>query len=177
MHSARDYLIAEYTAERADERVQLRRRRMISSIVSLGLSLVISVIFFFWRREQFEASWEPWALVGVATLLSLLRLVFWLVAWRRAVADRRRVGVGPALVIGRFGVELHGVRLDWSRVEGLLVGRGKLGTGPDVVVKGRDVAPLSVGLDHLDVRPAALESATRIYSDGQRSFDLSRLDD
>ncbi|MVA75365.1 hypothetical protein GC722_04875 [Auraticoccus sp. F435] len=177
MHSARDYLIAEYTADRADETVQLRRRRMISSAVSLGLSLVISLVFYLWRREQFEQNWEPWVLVGVATALSLLRLLFWLVAWRRAVADRARVGVGPALVIGRFGVELHGVRLDWPRVERMLIGPGRLGAGPEVVVRGQGTAPLSVGLEHLDVRPAALESATRIYSGGQRSLDLSRLDD
>lgn len=176
MLSAPDHLIAEYTAARADETVRLRKRRMVSSVVSLVLSLVISVAFYLWRRDQFEQHWEPWVLVGVATAISVLRLVGWLVAWRRAVADRRRVGTGPALVIGRFGVELHGVRMAWPEVDTMLVGPGRLGTGPEVVVRGAG-QDLSVGLDHLDVRPAQLESATRIYSGGQRHIDLTRLDD
>lgn len=176
MHLGPDHLIAEYTATVADETVAQRRRRVIGSVISLGLSLVLSTVFFFWRREQFETRWEPWVLVGVATGLSVVRLVVWLIAWRRAVKDRARVGVGPALVISRYGVELHGVRLDWSGVEDLRVGPGRLGAGPEVLVRGQGHA-LGVGLQHLDVRPAVLESATRVYSDGRRSIDLTRLDD
>ncbi|RCK67969.1 hypothetical protein DT076_18685 [Desertihabitans brevis] len=177
MQQAPDYLIAEYTPVVADETVAVRKRRMISGIVSLVLSLVISAVFVVWRWDAFRTSWEPWVFVGLATVLSAVRLVVWLVGWRRAVADRAKVGVGPALVIGRFGVELHGVRLSWPEVAQLAIGPGGLGRGPDITVRSHSGPPLTIGLEHVDVKPATVEAATRIYSDGRASVDLSRLDD
>lgn len=176
MHQAPDYLIAEFSPQLPDAVVARRRRLMITSIVSLVLSLVLCGVIGWFNRESLHGPW-PWVFFGVILLPSLLRLAFTIVGWRLALADRRKVGQGPALVIGRFGVELEGQRFDWPQVGGITTRNGRWGNGPDVVVVPTSAAPVAVPMNHLDVLPATLDSAARVFSFGRHGVNLSAVED
>ena len=175
MYSGPDYLIADFDPAAADGRLKQRKRAFIASIISLVLSLIILGVIVYFRREQMEGV-LPWALLGGVTAISVLRVVYRLIGWRRALADRRRVGQGPALVIGRFGVELEGQRLDWSQVRKIGTRTRRFNT-PEITVEPANGATVGRPLDHLDALPAALDSAARIYSGGFHGVDLAAVDD
>lgn len=175
MHSGPDYLIAEFSPAAADGRVKQRWRAFISSIISLVLSLIILGVIVYLRRGEMQGV-LPWILLGSVTFVSVLRVVYRFVGWRRARADRERVGQGPALVIGRFGVELEGQRFDWPSVRKLGTRTRRFAT-PEITVESASGGIAGIPLDHLDALPAALDSAARIYSGGQHGVDLAAVDD
>lgn len=176
MQQAPDYLIADFTPRVADATVARRRRQLTMQIISLSLSVILCGVIGWFNRDNLGSPW-PWVFFGLIVLPSLLQLVYHIIVLRLARADRRRVGQGPALVIGRFGVELEGQRFDWSRVTGIITRNGGWGNGPDVVVIPAGSTPVSVPINHLDVLPATLDSAARVFSFGRHGVNLSAVED
>lgn len=175
MHSTPDLLIAEFTPAAADGRVSRGFRSMVSGIISLVISLVIAGVIVYLRHEQMTTP-LPWVVLGIMVGISLVRFVYSLVRWRLAVRERREVGEGAALVVGRFGVELEGRRFDWPAVQGIDTRRKRFHASPLVRVSSADGA-VEVPLEHLDVLPASLDSAVRIFSGGRQGVDLAAVDD
>lgn len=177
MYAAPDHLVVEYTSDAARAHVKGRRRQIIGASISLALVLVIWLVVYLVRRDVFQSTPVIWWVVALGAGLSLARLVLAIVRWLLARRDLRRIGSGPALVIGRFGVEANGQRLDWPGVKSIALVRGPLGgLGSDLAIQSQNGAAVQFGLLHLDVEPAALESATRVHSGGSRRMDLSILD-
>lgn len=156
-------------------RTQRRRRRFISRMISLGLTVAIMVGIYLWQRDQFAAA-APWVLYGVVLAISVAFGVVALLAWRQAKRIEAAMGQGLALRIGRPGVEIAGAYVPWSELGSLAVTKGKLGHGPQLTVTRVDGYSLAVPLDQLDVFPATLDSTARAYSAGRFGVDLTALE-
>lgn len=175
MYATPDVLVAEFTPAIADQRVSRRFRSFVSALISLAISLIITGVIVALRRQQMDTA-LPWVMLGIILAISLVRVAVALVRWRFAVRERRDVGVGPALVVGRFGLELDGRRHDWSAVQRIGTRRKRFYASPLVQVQAAGGSQ-DLALEHLDVLPAALESAVRIFSGGRQGVDLAAVDD
>lgn len=168
-------LALPYDASAPVQRVAKRKKRFVSRVVSLVLTLAIMVGIYFWQREQFAGS-APWVLYGIVIGISLAFLLAAFLAWRQATRIRAALGQGLALRLGRPGVEIAGAYVSWDDLKSLAVTKGKLGHGPQLTVTRTDGYSLSVPLDQLDVYPATLDSTARAYSGGRFGVDLAALE-
>lgn len=167
-------LVLPYDLTAATARVTQRRRRFVSRVVSLVITLAVMTGIYFWQREQFEYA-ALWVIYGVTFAISVGFLVFALISWRQAVRILSTAGQGIALRIGRPGVEIAGAYVPWAELGSLAVTKGKLGHGQHLTVTRTDGHSLSVPLDQLAVYPATLDSTARAYSDGRFGVDLAAL--
>lgn len=168
-------LALPYDASAPQARVAQRRKRFVSRVISLGLTLAIMVGIYAWQREQF-ASAAPWIAYGIVLAISLGFAVAALLAWRQALRILAGMGQGIALRIGRPGVEIRGSYVPWAELGSLAVVKGRLGHGPQFRVTRIDGYSITVPLDQLDVYPATLDSTARAYSDGRFGVDLVALE-
>ncbi|GAA3704051.1 hypothetical protein GCM10022204_21810 [Microlunatus aurantiacus] len=164
-----------YDPTAPQQRVAKRRKRFVSRVISLVLTLAIMVGLYLWQREQFASS-APWVLYGIVVGVSLVFLLVAFLAWRQAKKILAGLGQGLALRLGRPGVEIAGAYVSWDDLQGLAVTKGKLGHGPQLTVTRTDGYSLSVPLDQLDVYPATLDSTARAYSGGRFGVDLTALE-
>lgn len=168
-------LALPYDATAPLQRVARRKRKFVSRVISLGITIAIMVGLYFWQRDQFSYS-APWVLYGVVLGISVGFGVFSFLAWRQAKQILAAMGQGLALRLGRPGVEIAGAYLGWSELGALAVTKGKVGHGPQFTVSRADGYSLSVPLDQLDVYPATLDSTARAYSGGRFGVDLAALE-
>lgn len=168
-------LALPYDPTAPQQRVAKRRKRFVSRVISLVLTLAIMVGLYLWQREQFASS-APWVLYGIVVGVSLVFLLVAFLAWRQAKKILAGLGQGLALRLGRPGVEIAGAYVSWDDLQGLAVTKGKLGHGPQLTVTRTDGYSLSVPLDQLDVYPATLDSTARAYSGGRFGVDLTALE-
>lgn len=157
------------------ERVARRKRRFVSRVVSLGITVAIMIGIYLWQRDQFTYS-APWLIYGIVLGISVAFAVFSFLAWRQAKKILAATGQGIALRLGRPGVEIAGAYVPWSDLGSLAVTKGKLGHGPQLTVTRTDGYSLSVPLDQLEVYPATLDSTARAYSGGRFGVDLTALE-
>lgn len=167
-------LVLGYDPTPAMRRLRLRRRRFISRVVSLVITLGIMIAIYVWQPGQFEGA-SLWVVYGIVLAISLGFAVFALIAWLQARKIVARLGQGIALRMGRPGVEIGGAYVPWAELGSLAVRKGKLGHGPQFTVTRGDGQPLAVPLDQLDVFPATLDSTARAYSGGRFGVDLTAL--
>ena len=156
-------------------RVARRKRKLVSRVISLGITLAIMVGIYLWQRDQFSYS-APWVIYGIVLGISVAFGVFSFLAWRQAKKILAAMGQGIALRLGRPGVEIAGGYVPWSDLGSLAVTKGKLGHGPQFTVTRTDGYSLSVPLDQLEVYPATLDSTARAYSGGRFGVDLAALE-
>ncbi|HVK35694.1 MAG TPA: hypothetical protein VM428_08540 [Microlunatus sp.] len=156
-------------------RVARRKRKLVSRVISLGITLAIMVGIYLWQRDQFSYS-APWVVYGIVLGISVAFGVFSFLAWRQAKKILAAMGQGIALRLGRPGVEIAGGYVPWSDLGSLAVTKGKLGHGPQFTVTRTDGHSLSVPLDQLEVYPATLDSTARAYSGGRFGVDLAALE-
>jgi len=156
-------------------RVARRKRKFVSRVISLGITLAIMVGIYLWQRDQFSYS-APWVIYGIVLGISAAFGVFSFLAWRQAKKILTAMGQGIALRLGRPGVEIAGGYVPWSDLGSLAVTKGKLGHGPQFTVTRTDGHSLSVPLDQLEVYPATLDSTARAYSGGRFGVDLAALE-
>jgi hypothetical protein len=167
-------LALPYDLTAAATRVKQRRRRFVSRVVSLVVTLAVMAGIYLWQREQFEYA-ALWVIYGITFAISAGFLIFALISWRQAVRILASGGQGLALRVGRPGVEIAGAYVPWVELGSLAVTKGKLGHGPQFTVTRADGHSRSVPLDQLDVFPATLDSTARAYSDGRFGVDLGAL--
>ncbi|MDN5804575.1 MAG: hypothetical protein L0H26_08350 [Microlunatus sp.] len=157
-------------------RVARRRKRFVSRVISLVITLAIMTGIYFWQRDQFDYT-APWLIYGIVLGISLGFAVFSFLACRQAKKIMAAVGPGLALRIGRPGVEIEGTYVPWSDLDTLAVTKGKLGHGPQLRVTTLGaVFSASVPLDQLAVFPSTLDSTVRAYSGGRFGVDLRALE-
>ena len=156
-------------------RVARRKRKFVSRVISLAITLAIMVGIYLWQRDQFGYS-APWVIYGIVLGISVALGVFSFLAWRQAKKILAAMGQGIALRLGRPGVEIAGGYVPWSDLGSLAVTKGKLGHGPQLTVTRADGHSLSVPLDQLEVYPATLDSTARAYSGGRFGVDLAALE-
>ena len=168
-------LALPYDPTAAEQRLKRRRRRFVSRVISLVITVAIMIVIYVWRREQFTYA-ALWVIYGIALAVSLAFLTFALLAWLQARKILATLGQGLALRIGRPGVEIAGAYVPWAELGSVAVTKGKLGHGPQLTVTREDGYSLSVPLDQLDVYPATLDSTVRAYSGGRFGVDLTALD-
>ena len=157
------------------ERVGRRRKRFVSRVISLALTLAIMIGLYLWQRDQFAYA-APWIAYGVVLGISLGFALFSFLAWRQAKRILAALGQGLALRIGRPGVTIAGAYVPWSELGSLAVTKGRLGHGPQLTVTRVDGHSLAVPLDQLNVYPATLDSTARAYSGGRFGVDLTALE-
>jgi hypothetical protein len=157
------------------QRVARRKKKFVSRVVSLGITLAIMVGIYLWQRDQFSYS-APWVVYGIVLGISVAFAVFSFLAWRQAKKILASMGQGIALRLGRPGVEIAGAYVSWADLGSLAVTKGRLGHGPQFTVTRTDGYSLSVPLDQLEVYPATLDSTARAYSGGRFGVDLAALE-
>ena len=64
-------------------RVARRKRKFVSRVISLGITLAIMVGIYLWQRDQFSYS-APWVISGIVLGSSVAFGVFSFLAWRQA---------------------------------------------------------------------------------------------
>ena len=157
------------------QRVVRRKKRFVSRVISLGITLAIMVGIYLWQSDQFSYS-APWVIYGIVVGISLAFAVLAFLAWRQAKKILASMGQGIALRLGRPGVEIAGAYVSWADLGSLAVTKGRLGHGPQFTVTRTDGYSLSVPLDQLEVYPATLDSTARAYSGGRFGVDLAALE-
>ena len=157
------------------QRVARRKKKFVSRVISLGITLAIMIGIYLWQRDQFSYS-APWVIYGIVLGISVAFGVFSFLAWRQAKKILAAMGQGIALRLGRPGVEIAGAYVPWSDLGALAVTKGKLGHGPQFTVTRTDGHSLSVPLDQLEVYPATLDSTARAFSGGRFGVDLAALE-
>jgi hypothetical protein len=170
-----DELIVPYDPGQLQRRVALRRRGLWSRLISLGITVVILVLLYFFGGDRTQAAGFL-SVYGVVLAISLVWFAGYLVAWLRARRALRGLRTGTAVRIGRPGIQVGRVFTPWSEVVGLAMTGGGLGRSPRFELR-RSIGPaVSVPLDQIDVHPATLDSTARAYSGGRHGVDLSALD-
>lgn len=157
--------------------VTRRRRRLVSRVVSLGISLVILGVIFAWQRDAIrQQGGAYWVFTGIVLAISLVPLVVVLVGFLRSRAELRRVPAGIAVRMGRPGVVVANAFARWSDVVALEVVPGGAGRADRLRLRTAGGATGVVPLDQVSVHPATLDGTARAYSAGRQGVDLSRLD-
>jgi hypothetical protein len=170
-----DELIVPYDPSQLQLRVARRRRGMWSRLISLGITVVILVLLYFFGGDRLQGAGSL-SVYGVVLAISLGWFVGYLVAWLRARRAARGVGTGTAVRIGRPGIQVGQVFTPWSEVSGLAMTGSRLGASPRFELRRSTGPAVSVPLDQIDVHPATLDSTARAYSGGRHGVDLSALD-
>jgi hypothetical protein len=168
-------LVVPYDPSQLQQRVARRRRGMWSRVVSLGITILILVLFYVFGGDQTRAAGSLWV-YGVIVGISLAWFVGYLVAWLRARRALAAVGTGTAVRIGRPGIQVGRVFARWSEVTEVTTATGRWGRSPRLELRRTSGPPVSVPLDQIDVHPATLDSTARAYSGGRHGVDLSALD-
>ncbi|MET0693683.1 MAG: hypothetical protein ABWX96_15890 [Propionibacteriaceae bacterium] len=164
-----------FDAMQVQEKVERRRRMVRSRIISLVITVAFLVVIYIWKRDQLTGAGFI-TLYAVVLAVSLAWFVVALVRYLNAKRELAGMGQGTALRIGRQGVELLGVFAPWPEVQSLAAVKGKVGRSPRFQLARLGAEPVSVPLDHLDVRPATLDLTARAYSNGHHGVDLTALE-
>ena len=171
-----DELVVPYDPTQLQQRAARRRRGMWSRLVSLGITVVILVLFYVFGGDRTQDAASLWV-YGVVLGISLAWLAGYVVAWLRARRALRAVGTGTAVRIGRPGIQVGRVFSPWSEVVELTTTPGRLGRSPRLELRRSSGPAASVPFDQIEVDPATLDRTARDYPVGRHGVDLSALDD
>jgi hypothetical protein len=168
-------LYLPYEPGQLSEKVARRKRQMRSRLISLGITIVVLVAIYFWRKgEQQGAGF--FAVYGVILGISLAWLLATLIGYLRARKELASIGQGAAVRMGRTGVQVAELGASWPEVASISVVKGKLGRGPALRLLLTDGRQARVPLNQIEVFPATLDSTARAYSGGHHGVDLAALD-
>jgi hypothetical protein len=150
-------LVVPYDPGPLGEKVARRRRLVRTRLVSLGITVAVLLLIYFWRRDDMQ--------LCVSAALYL-------------VAKRRigRVGSGTAIRIGPPGIQVAGLSASWPEVVAIDTVKPGLGRGPRLRLTTGDGRRGDVPLDQVTVFPATLDSTVRAFSAGRHGVDLSALE-
>lgn len=168
-------LSVPYDAEAIELKVQRRRRRMRSQLISLGITVVIMAGLYFWQRDQLQGAGFL-VVYGVVLGLALIGVLVFLLGYRQAKRELATMGTGTAVRIGVPGVQVAGVSAAWSEVATLGAVPGGLGRAPLLRLVTTDGRQATVPFDQIPTYPATLDSTVRALSGGRHGVDLAALD-
>ncbi|WP_040158315.1 hypothetical protein [Nigerium massiliense] len=160
-----------YNPALAEERRQLAKRALIGRFISLGISVIISGVLWWFLRDQIGGF--VWLLV-LGLVVPLGFIVKALVNLRRAGQELRAIHEGVALVLARDGLQVEDAWLPWTEV-GRLQAQPRSGRSNRLVVSPRQGQSLEVPLDYLTVLPATLDGGVRAMSGGRCHVDFGPL--
>lgn len=168
-------MLLSYDPAATGDLVRRRGRAVRSRAISLGITVALLVLLWFWQQDLVRG---PGAITLYAVVLgiSLAWLVVSIVLWLRVRKEMTRLGTGTAVRVGPWGIELAGLALPWAEVATLAARNGGLGRGPQVRLTAVDGRTSELSLDHVSLFPATLDSTVRAFSAGRHGLDLSMLD-
>ena len=168
-------LIVPYDAQSIELKVQRRRRRMHSQLVSLGITVVILAVLYVWQRDQLKGAGFL-VIYGVVLAVPLILFLVFLLGYRQSRKELVTMGSGTAVRIGVPGVQVADVFAGWPEVASLRAVRGGLGRAPLLRLATTDGRQASVPFDQIPSYPATLDSTVRAFSAGRQGVDLAALD-
>jgi hypothetical protein len=168
-------LALAYDPSAVAAKVDRRRRRLTSRLISLAITIVVIGVVYLWQRSKGSAGAVAWVWV-VVVLIGAAWAAVYLVGYLRARRELADVRTGTAVRIGRSGVEIGGVSASWPEVASIKAVKGGLGRGPRLELTRTNGGPGSVAFDQISVHPATLDSTARAYSGGRHGVDLEALD-
>lgn len=162
------------TAARVTRQRSTVRSRIVTSIISLAVLIVMFLVFRgAWSTGWFIAVLVLWVLSTAAGfIVSAIGL-------RNAKRDLATIHEGDAFYLDPYGIEFvhpSASRVTWADVTAFTLKGHKFGVGPALVVEaeGREVARIPVSF--LDATPAVIDSAAQAYSLGRVRLDTEALD-
>lgn len=172
-------MLVSYTPVAMARRVAMLRSLMLRQWLGVGISLLISVVWWFIFRPEIY-SLLFWLLIG-SVGLSLIRVLLSIVRLWRARRTASQVPLGPAFQIDNHGIVLASVatgqRIGWPDVR-LVKGRDRLfNPGPKLEFAWQEGGRWSVPIIMLDAPPKLIDSALRAFSLGRFGLDLSAVGD
>lgn len=172
-------MLVGYTPVAMTKRAAMIRKLMFRQWLGVGISLLISVVWWLIFRPEVD-SLLFWLLIA-SVALSLARVVITGVRLWRARRTIGRIPLGPAFQIDNHGVVLAtvgtGERIGWPDIR-VVKGRGKLfNPGPRLEFGWQPDGHWSVPIIQLDAAPKSIDSALRAFSLGRFGLDLSAVDD
>jgi hypothetical protein len=168
-------LIVPYDAGLVAEKVQRRRRLMISRLISLGLTIAILTALYLWQRDQLQGAGYL-ILLGVLLAVPVIWFVVVLVGYWRARKELAGVGSGTAVRMGPPGVQVAGLYAPWSEVASLAAARVGIGRPPVLRLTTTNGNQASVSFEQIPTYPATLDTTARAFSGGRHGVDLTALD-
>ena len=168
-------LIVPYDPGVVAEKVQRRRRMMISRLIGLGITIGLVGLFYFWQRDQLQGVGYL-ILFGVLLAIPVVWFVVVLFGYRRAKKELAGVGSGTAVRMGPPGVQVAGLYVPWSEVASLGAVRPGIGRSPVLRLTTVSGGQASVSFDQIPTYPATLDTTARAFSGGRHSVDLTALD-
>lgn len=157
----------------AVDRWRIQRRRVVARSISMGISVLIWAVIWWFNRENLWAGF--WWFLGISLGISG-GLLGWSIV--RMVLARRSVNAlheGLALGLGRDGIFLEGP-VPWSAIRAFLVKPAGMGPSATLVVVSKAGTWRTVPLQLLDQTPAAVDNAVRALSGNRLGIDLAPID-
>ncbi len=111
-----DFLHVAWDPEPAQWRVAMARRRFVSALSGLVVTLLLWGGYYLWSRNAGD-SWQgtgQWTVTAVVFGVYVVLFVVRLVVWRLAVRRRRRVGDGEVVTASWPGLQIAGHYWDWD---------------------------------------------------------------
>ncbi|WP_152365625.1 hypothetical protein [Microlunatus speluncae] len=173
--SSVEALAVPYDTQAADERVARRRQQLRMRLISLGITVVVMIVFYLWQGRSMSGGLFIAGYVLVFAV-ALGWLAFCWIGLRIARQERAEVGQGTALRIDRVGVELAGTFAAWPQIVGLAAVKGGFLRAERLQLNRTDGEPVSVAFEAMPVRPATIDQTARAYSAGRHGVDLSELE-
>lgn len=173
-HVAADEFAVRYDPIPAAARVARAHGWVRSRLFSLVATVVVLGAAYRWVPGADSPVSQ--LLMAVLVGISVAWLIGAVVSERRSRQYLASLGEGIALRVTRQGVEVAGTTVSWGDVVALTSAKGRIGEGPNLVVRRRAGEPLRVPFSQLDSLPAGIDGAVRAYSGGRFGVDLSALD-
>jgi hypothetical protein len=168
-------LVVPYDPGPLNEKVARRRRLVRTRLVSLGITVAVLLLIYFWRRDDTQGAAF---VVLFAIVLGISLTLLGVSAARYVVAKRqiRSLGSGTAIRIGPPGIQVAGLSASWPEVAAIDTVKPGPGRGPRLRLTTGDGRRGDVPLDQVTVFPATLDSTVRAFSAGRHGVDLSALE-
>jgi len=168
-------LIVPYDAQQIELKVQRRRRRMRSQLISVFVTVVIMAGLYFWQRDQLQGAGFL-VIYGVLLGVPLILFLVFLLGYRQSKKELATMGSGTAVRIGVPGVQVADVFVAWPEVASLAAVRGGIGRAPLLRLATTDGRQARVPFDQIPTYPATLDGTVRAFSAGRHGVDLTALD-
>jgi hypothetical protein len=168
-------LSVPYDAQTIELKVQQRRRRMRSQLVSLGITVLIMAGIYFWQRDQLQGAGFL-VVYGLVLSIPLVLFLVYLLGYRQSKRELATMGTGTAVSVGVPGIQVAEVFAAWSEVASLGAVPGGIGRAPLLRLATTDGRQATVPFDQIPTYPATLDSTVRALSGGRHGVDLAALD-
>jgi hypothetical protein len=168
-------LVLAYDPGPLSEKVARRRRLIRSRLLSLGITVALLALIYFWRREELGDAGLI-IIFGVILGASLVWLAVSVVLYFMAKREMKTAGSGVAIRIGPPGIEIAGLYASWPQVAKIDTIKGGLDRGPRLRLTLTDGRQAAVPLDQVTVFPATLDTTVRAFSAGRHGVNLSAVE-